>query len=70
MPAISEFSSAVPVSALAIVLLVRYLPDGILTLLAGIVAVFSRDHERGRRAVMVLRILRARQRGAPPPGDP
>jgi len=70
MPAVSEFLTAIPLSALAVVALVRYLPDAILTVLAGVVALFSRDHDRGRRAMTVLRILRARRHGSAPPDDP
>ncbi|CUU60812.1 hypothetical protein Ga0074812_14812 [Parafrankia irregularis] len=43
-------------------MLLRYLPDAILTLLAGIIALFSRDATRVRRAMTLLRVLR----GTPP----
>lgn len=69
MPAVSAFLTAIPVSALAVVLLVRYLPDAVLTVLAGAVALFSRDRERSRRAMTVLRILRGRRHDTSPPGD-
>jgi hypothetical protein len=67
MGVVTDLLAAVPVSVVVAVLLVRYLPDAVLTLLAGFVAVLSRDRERGRRAVEVLRVLRARtgRRGIP-----
>jgi hypothetical protein len=70
MGVITQALTAVPVSVVALFVLVRYAPAALLTLLAGVVAVFSGDRERGRRAVTVLRILRTRPRGASPPGEP
>ncbi len=40
-------------------LLLRYLPDAVLTLLAGTIALFSRNPTRARRAMTLLRILRS-----------
>jgi hypothetical protein len=56
--AATELFTAIPVSAVALFVLVRYTPNAVLTLLAGTVAVLSRDRERGRRALAVLRLLR------------
>jgi hypothetical protein len=53
----TDLLTTVPATGFAVILLVRYLPDAVLTLLAGMVAVLSRDRERGRRAVTVLRLL-------------
>jgi hypothetical protein len=51
------------VPALALVLLL-FAPDAVLRLLAGIVAIVTRDEGRGKRCLEVLRILR---RGGGPP---
>jgi hypothetical protein len=65
--AVLDLVAAVPASGIVLLLLVRYLPDALLTLLAGTVAVLSRDRERGGRAVAVLRLLRTQSRRRDPP---
>jgi len=62
----NDLLTALPASAVVLVLLIRSLSDAALTLLAGIVAIFSRDRERGRRAMMVLRLLKAGRPEASP----
>jgi hypothetical protein len=49
---------------LAFVIL-RFGPDAVLRLLAGTVAVLTRDEQRGKRCLEVLRVLRGRD-GEPP----
>jgi hypothetical protein len=44
-----------------VVILVRYGPDAVVRLLAGTVAVLTKDKERGERCLMVLRILRGQE---------
>ncbi|CAO5174214.1 conserved hypothetical protein [Frankia sp. AiPs1] len=54
-------------------LLLRYLPDAVLTLLAGLIALFSRHPARARRALTLLRLLRgtpAKTRPRPRTGPP
>jgi hypothetical protein len=51
--------------ALALIVL-RFGPDAVLRLLAGSVAVLTRDKERGERSLTVLRILRNRDDDDPP----
>jgi len=65
----TDLLTALPASAVVLVLLIRTLPEAALTLLAGLVAIFSRDRERGRRAMMVLRLLRARRPVSPAAPD-
>ncbi|EIV91322.1 hypothetical protein [Frankia sp. QA3] len=48
-------------------LLLRYLPDAVLTLLAGLIALFSRNPVRSRRAMALLRLLRAHTDNSPHP---
>jgi hypothetical protein len=58
LPAVVEPVVAVggPVAAVAVVL--RFGPDAVVRLLAGVVAVLTRDQERGKRCLEVLRVLR------------
>jgi hypothetical protein len=57
-----------PVALVAVIL--RFGPDAFLRLLAGTVAVLTRDKERGQRCLDVLRILRGRDQPPPPlPSD-
>jgi hypothetical protein len=42
-------------------------PDAVLRLIAGIVAIVTRDEKRGDRRLEVLRILRGRDRRPPSP---
>jgi hypothetical protein len=58
LPAIVEpvIAGGGPVAAVAVFL--RYGPDAVVRLLAGTVAVLTRDQERGKRCVEVLRVLR------------
>ncbi|CAJ64054.1 MULTISPECIES: hypothetical protein [Frankia] len=58
---------AAPPALIAVVLVLRYLPDAVLTLLAGITALLSRNPVRVRRAMAVLRLLRARDDESPEP---
>ncbi|WP_261576231.1 hypothetical protein [Frankia gtarii] len=58
--------AATPV-LIVVVLFLRYLPDAVLTLLAGIIALCSRNPARVRRAMAVLRLLRARDDRSPEP---
>jgi hypothetical protein len=53
-----------PVAVLLVVL--RFGPDAVLRLLAGSVAMLTRDEKRGQRCLDVLRILR-NQGESPPP---
>jgi hypothetical protein len=56
-------------SPVALVLVfLRFGPDAFLRLLAGTVAVLTRDQDRGQRCLAVLRILRGRDE--PPPSLP
>jgi hypothetical protein len=59
MSALTAALATLPMPVVA-VLALRYLPDAVLTLLAGIVALFSRDPDRTRRAMALLRLLRTR----------
>lgn len=59
MSALTVCLAALPAPIIA-VLLLRYLPDAVLTLLAGILVLFSRDPTRTRRAMTLLRLLRTR----------
>ena len=57
-----------PVALVGIVL--RFGPDALLRLVAGLVAVLTSDEKRGRRCLDVLRILRGRDHSPPsPPND-
>lgn len=49
------------------VILLRVGPDAIVRLLAGTVAVLTRDEKRGERALKVLRIPRNQDTGDSPP---
>ena len=51
-----------------VLVIVRFGPDAFLRLLAGTVAVLTRDEKRGQRCLDVLRVLRGRD--APPPSLP
>jgi hypothetical protein len=67
--ALSEFVT--PVLSIAgpaalVLAILRLGPDAVLRLLAGTVAVLTRDENRGKRCLEVLRILRGR--GGEPPG--
>jgi len=57
-----------PVALLFVAL--RLGPDAFLRLLAGTVAVLTRDKERGERCLKVLRILRNRDEDDPPESSP
>lgn len=59
---------ASPVALVFVVL--RYGPDAVVRLLAGIFAVVSRDDDRGKRCLEVLRVLRGRDRDNQPPSLP
>jgi len=52
-----------PVALVLVVL--RFGPDAVLRLLAGTVAVLTRDEKRGQRCLDVLRVLRGRDQSAP-----
>jgi hypothetical protein len=59
-----------PVAVIAVTL--RFGPDAVLRLLAGSIAVLTRDENRGKRCLEVLRLLRRdgpRWRGGPRPLD-
>jgi hypothetical protein len=43
----------------------RYGPDAVLRLMAGTVAIVTRDKDRGERCLEVLRVLRGRDREPP-----
>jgi hypothetical protein len=58
-------SIAGPVALVYVIL--RFGPDAVLRLLAGIVAVVSGNDERGKRCLEVLRVLRGRDRDNQPP---
>jgi hypothetical protein len=49
-------SAGGPVALVLVVL--RFGPDAVLRLLAGVVAVLTRDEQRGKRCIEVLRLLR------------
>lgn len=57
-----------PVALLLVAL--RFGPDALVRLLAGTVAVLTRDKERGERCLKVLRILRNRDDDDPPNSSP
>lgn len=61
-------SIASPVALMFVIL--RFGPDAVLRLLAGIVAVMTDDKERGGRCLEVLRALRGRDRDNQPPSVP
>lgn len=65
--ALPEYALAVggPVALVAVIL--RFGPDAFLKLLAGTVAVLTRDEKRGQRCLDVLRVLRGRD---PSPSSP
>lgn len=52
---------ALPVSLVALALGLRYGPDAVVRLLAGLVAVLTKDKGRGDRALTVLRLLQTRR---------
>jgi hypothetical protein len=54
--------------ALVLVIL-RFGPDAFLRLLAGTVAVLTRDEKRGQRCLDVLRVLRGRDTSPPSPPE-
>jgi hypothetical protein len=51
-----------------VVVILRFGPDAVLRLLAGAVAVLTKDEKRGARSLEVLRLLRGK--GDPPPSLP
>jgi len=57
-----------PVALVFIVL--RFGPDAVVRLVAGTVAAFTGDRERGERCLKVLRILRNKDEDDPPPALP
>jgi hypothetical protein len=61
-------SIAGPVALVYVIL--RFGPDAILRLLAGIVAVVAGDDERGKRCLEVLHVLCGRDRDNQPPSLP
>lgn len=61
-------SIAGPVALVYVIL--RFGPDAVLRLLAGIVAVVTGDDERSKRCLEVLRVLRGRDRDNQPPSLP
>jgi hypothetical protein len=61
-------SIAGPVALVYVIL--RFGPDAVLRLLAGIVAVVTGDDERGKRSLEVLRVLQGRDRDNQPPSLP
>jgi hypothetical protein len=54
-----------PVALLFVIL--RFGPDAVVRLVAGIVAVLTGDEKRGERCLKVLRILRNKDDDDPPP---
>jgi hypothetical protein len=61
-------SIAGPVALVYVIL--RFGPDAVLRLLAGMVAVVTGDDERGKRCLEVLRVLHGRDRDNQPPSLP
>jgi len=61
MSAFATVLASIPISLVAVILLLRYGPDAIISLLAGAVAVLSKDKTRGTRALAVLRLLHSRR---------
>jgi len=61
-------SIAGPVALVYVIL--RFGPDAVLRLLAGIVAVVTGDDERGKRCLEVLRVLHGRDHDNQPPSLP
>jgi hypothetical protein len=63
--ALPEYALAVggPVALVAVIL--RFGPDAFLRLLAGTVAVLTRDEKRGQRCLDVLRVLRGHDTSGP-----
>ncbi|MBW4722133.1 hypothetical protein [Saccharothrix obliqua] len=53
-----EVAGAVPVAGLVLVAVLRWGAAVVVTLLAGVTAVLTRDRERGERALEVLRLVR------------
>ncbi|QFZ20012.1 hypothetical protein [Saccharothrix syringae] len=52
-----ELVNAAPVAALVVFAVLRRGPAVVVTLVAGVIAVLSRDRERGERALEVLRLV-------------
>lgn len=65
MPAFVDLATLGPVSVLTVLVLVRYGPVALVTVVAGLVAALSRHGRRGQRALDVLTLLH----GAPRRGD-
>jgi len=64
MSVFSEFPVSVPLSIATIVVILRYGPTAVVTLIAGVVATLTRHTRRGDRAVAVLQLLHGgRQQG-------
>lgn len=61
MTTLTTTLAALPISMLAVMLVLRYGPDAILRVLAGVVAVLAKDEGRGARALEVLRLLQTRR---------
>lgn len=57
MGALIDLLNTVSASAVLLVAVLRYGPAAVLTVLAGMVAVLTRDPERGKRALEVLWLL-------------
>ncbi|WP_157357411.1 hypothetical protein [Amycolatopsis nigrescens] len=66
MSVFSEFLVSVPLSIAMIVVILRYAPTAVVTLVAGVVAALTSQTSRGERAVAVLQLLHgARQQHRP-----
>ncbi|GAA0978242.1 hypothetical protein GCM10009555_040870 [Acrocarpospora macrocephala] len=61
MSGIAAILAAIPTSVLVVIVVLRRGPDALLRLLAGLVALFSRNDARGRRALAILRLLQPGQ---------
>lgn len=76
MSAPFDLANAAPVAVLVVFAVARWGPAAVMTLIAGVIAVLTRDQERGERALTVLRLmlrssasprLRRRERGGGQP---
>lgn len=57
MSVFAEFFAALPLSVAVVLVVLRYAPAALVTLVAGVVAAVTRHRERGERALDVLRLL-------------
>jgi hypothetical protein len=62
----STLHPSLPLAARPLFVLTRFGPDAVLRLLAGAIAVLTRDEKRGKRCLEVLRILRNKDKPPPP----